>query len=287
MGLEGAAWAFLWSTGTYALLLTTYTAVREWQRLKNCDPRRTWAGFSLRAFSEWEVYLRFAAPSAAMICMEWWIFELCIFMAGSLGDFARVAVAVMGISFNVIAWAYMIPMSLGTAANTRVANALGAGSTRGARTAAHTALSAAVVMQLLLAGGLFVGRHLVARVFTGDAEVVYNMSRIMPALAASAVGDGLVAVLGGVLRGCGRQAWGAVLNLVGYWLVGCPLALLLGFREHLDVLGFWCGLCAATSLQAVILAVVVYRLNWDLEVVRAANLVSKHATIVTEAGADS
>ncbi|GIL44098.1 hypothetical protein Vafri_1641 [Volvox africanus] len=199
-------------------------------------------------------------------------------MAGSLGDFARVAVAVMGLSFNITSWAYMIPMSLGTAANTRVANALGAGSARGARTAARAAVSAAMVMQLLLAGGLFMGRHLVARVFTGDKEVVYNVGRIMPAVAASAVGDGLVAVLGGVLRGCGRQTWGAVLNLVGYWLVGCPLAVLLGFREHLDVLGFWCGLAAATSLQAVILVVVVYRLNWDLEVVRAANLVSEHVT---------
>ncbi|GIL87425.1 hypothetical protein Vretimale_1667 [Volvox reticuliferus] len=83
MGLDGAAWAFVSSTGTYALLLTTYTVVREWQGLKNCDPRRTWTGFSWRAFAEWEVYLRYAAPSAAMICMEWWIFELVIFMAGS------------------------------------------------------------------------------------------------------------------------------------------------------------------------------------------------------------
>ncbi|GIL87424.1 hypothetical protein Vretifemale_15535 [Volvox reticuliferus] len=183
--------------------------------------------------------------------------------------------------------AYMIPMSLGTAVNTRVANALGAGSARAARTAARAAFSATVVMQLLLAGGLFAGRHLVAQLFTWNTEVVYNVGRIMPVLAASAVGDGFVAVLGGVLRGCGRQTWGAVLNLVGYWLVGCPLALLLGFREHLDVLGFWCGLAAATSLQAVILGVVVYRLNWDLEVARAANLVSKHATLVAEAGVDS
>ncbi len=71
----------------------------------------------------------------------------------------------------------------------------------------------------------------------------------MPVLAASAVGDGLVAVLGGVLRGSGRQSWGAVLNLVGYWLVGCPTAVLLGFKAHWDVVGFWCGLATATSLQ--------------------------------------
>lgn len=59
----------------------------------------------------------------------------------------------------------------------------------------------------------------------------------------------MVAVLSGVLRGSGRQTWGAALNLVGYWGVGCPMALLLGFWARLDVVGFWWGLATATSLQ--------------------------------------
>ncbi|GLC40447.1 hypothetical protein PLESTB_001346900 [Pleodorina starrii] len=277
MGLEGAAWAFLASTATYTALLAGYTVAREVLATRADKPRRTWAGFSWQAWADWGTYLRFAAPSAAMICMEWWIFELVIFMAGSLKDFARIAVAVMGISFNITSWTYMIPMSLGTAANTRVANALGSGSAAAARTAARTAVSAALVLQLCLGGGLFAGQHLVARIFTSEPSIVYNVGRIMPALAASAVGDGMVAVLGGVLRGSGRQTWGAALNLVGYWAVGCPLALLLGFKLGLDVVGFWCGLAAATSLQAVILAVVVSRFDWDLEVRRAAKLVSQHA----------
>ncbi|KXZ45349.1 hypothetical protein GPECTOR_56g446 [Gonium pectorale] len=277
MGLEGAAWAFVASTGTYSALLAAYTLVRDWRLCAARSPRATWGGLSAGAFEGWGTYLRFALPSAAMICMEWWIFELVILMSGTLGSFADVAVASMGISFNISSWCYMIPMALGTAANTRVANALGAGSAARAATSARTALGVALGLQLCLAGGLFAGRHHVAKVFTLQPDVVHNVGRLMPALAASVLGDGVIAVLGGILRGSGRQSLGAALNLVGYWAVGCPVALLLGFRAHMDVLGFWCGLASATSLQTMILGTVVLRCDWRREVRRAAVLVSEQA----------
>ncbi|GFR39891.1 hypothetical protein Agub_g396, partial [Astrephomene gubernaculifera] len=282
MGLEGAAWAFVASTGTYSVLLVCYTVVRDWRRYKCNHPVQTWPGFSRGALQGWGTYLRLAAPAAAMICMEWWMFEFVIVMSGCLGAFAEVAVAVTGISFHITSWTYMIPMSLGTAANARVSNALGSGSAQGARTAARTAISTTLCLQLCIAAGLFAGRHHVAQAFTTQPDIVHHVGRIMPVLSASAVGDGLIAVLGGVLRGSGRQSLGAALNLVGYWLVGCPLAVLLGFKAGWDVLGFWCGLASATSLQAIILSVVISRCDWNREVARAAKLVSEHAAPLLE-----
>eukprot|EP00955_Chlamydomonas_euryale_P014644 157286-Chlamydomonas_euryale.AAC.1 len=44
-----------------------------------------------------------------------------------LVDNPDIAVSVMGITFNICAVLYMLPMSFGTAANTRIANELGAG----------------------------------------------------------------------------------------------------------------------------------------------------------------
>lgn len=66
------------------------------------------------------------------------------------------------------------------------------------------------------------------------------------------IGDGANAVLQGVLRAAGRQALGAVLNLSGYWLVGVPLAVVLGFKAHLGVVGFWTALLVTTSMQALL-----------------------------------
>ncbi|KAG2444666.1 hypothetical protein HXX76_001410 [Chlamydomonas incerta] len=273
--LDGAAVAFVASTATYSALLTTYTAVRDWRRRHK--PSHTWPGFTWRALEGWGPYLRMAAPAAAMICMEWWIFEFVIFMAGSLGEFADVAVAVMGLSFHITSWTYMIPMSIGTAANTRVANELGAGCAAGARRAARVAIACGLCVQLCVSVFLYTGRHTVVKMFTTQADIVYHVGRIMPVLAVSCIGDGLIAVMAGVLRGSGRQSLGAALNLVGYWGVGCPVALLLGFHFHLDVMGFWMGLASATSLQAVILACVLSRFSWPAEVARAARLVAEQA----------
>ncbi|KAG2449055.1 hypothetical protein HYH02_005804 [Chlamydomonas schloesseri] len=273
--LDGAAVAFVASTGTYSVLLTTYTAVRDWRRRHK--PTHTWPGFTWRALEGWGPYLRMAAPAAAMICMEWWIFEFVIFMSGSLGAFADVAVAVMGLSFHITSWTYMIPMSIGTAANTRVSNELGAGSADGARRAARVAIACGLCVQLCVSVFLYTGRHTVVRMFTTQPDICYHVGRIMPVLAVSCIGDGLIAVMAGVLRGSGRQSLGACLNLVGYWCVGCPVALLLGFHYRLDVLGFWCGLASATSLQAVILGFVLSRFSWPGEVARAARLVAAQA----------
>lgn len=76
-----------------------------------------------------------------------------------------------GLSFHITSWTYMIPMSLGTAANTRVANALGAGSPASARRSAVVALLTAVATQLAISATLFLGRHSIARVFTQEEQV--------------------------------------------------------------------------------------------------------------------
>lgn len=52
------------------------------------------------------------------------------------------------------------------------------------------------------------------------SQVVRTAAGVFPVLALTLPGDGLNCVLSGVLRGAGRQALGACLNLVTYWWVG-------------------------------------------------------------------
>ncbi|KAF5825894.1 hypothetical protein DUNSADRAFT_6075, partial [Dunaliella salina] len=80
---------------------------------------------------------------------------------------------------------------------------------------------------------------------------------------------------GGVLRACGRQAWGAGLNLFSYWCIGLPLTLLLGFKLHLTVVGFWCGLAVGSAVQALAQMIVLARIDWNVEVNRAKTLVDE------------
>jgi MATE family multidrug resistance protein len=122
---------------------------------------------------------------------------------------------------------------IGSGVNTRVGNELGAGQGAAARLACLAALLAVAATQSSTAVGAWLLRHQLLAVFTDSGEVTAATLGVMPVLSLSFLTDGLNAVLGGVLRGAGQQKMGAALNLLGYWLVALPLALLLGFRAGL------------------------------------------------------
>lgn len=89
-----------------------------------------WSGFSvLEALQGWAAYLRFGLPCVMMVCLEWWMWEVIVWLAGLLPS-AEVAVAVTGISTQIQSLPWILCYSLGTATSTRVAQALGAGNAR-------------------------------------------------------------------------------------------------------------------------------------------------------------
>lgn len=81
-------------------------------------------------------------------------------------------------------------------------------------------------------------------------------------------------MLAGVLRGCGRQKIGAQINLFMYWGVGLPFACLLAFKMGLGAMGLWTGLACTASLQSLILSIIVFKFDWNAEVVRAKALIA-------------
>jgi MATE family multidrug resistance protein len=52
-----------------------------------------------------------------------------------------------------------------------------------------------------------------------------------------------------------------VINIVGFWLVGLPVSLLLGFHFGFGPRGLWWGLVAGLGAVATIL---VSRVMWEL-----------------------
>ncbi|XP_048429025.1 protein DETOXIFICATION 12-like isoform X2 [Pyrus x bretschneideri] len=88
-------------------------------------------------------FFRFAIPSAIMICLEWWSFELLILLSGLLPNPA-LETSVLSVCLQTISTLYAIPYGFGAAASTRVSNELGAGNPQGARIATFAAMFLAV-----------------------------------------------------------------------------------------------------------------------------------------------
>lgn len=111
------------------------------------------------------------------------------------------------------------------------------------------------------------GKQLVT-LFTNDAAVIASCCTVLPLLAGLVFFDGVNAVVSGVLRGSGRQMLGAGINVIGYWVIGVPLAAYLAFRGGLGLQGFWVGVTCGAFVQAVVLLTVLFRWDWQAEVER-------------------
>lgn len=82
LGLDGAAYTLCLTTWTYASLLLGATV---WRELANRGTEaQTWPGLTGACLRGWGTYLGYGLPAAAQICMEWWAFEVIVFMAGKL-----------------------------------------------------------------------------------------------------------------------------------------------------------------------------------------------------------
>ncbi|PUZ75172.1 hypothetical protein GQ55_1G128900 [Panicum hallii var. hallii] len=213
-------------------------------------------------------FLKLAVPSAAMICMEWWSFELLVLLAGLLPN-TKLETAVLSNCLHTLTFAVMVPIGLGAAGSTRVSNELGAGRPRAAGLATRVVMFLALSVCVSEGLAMVLVRNILGYAYSNDDEVAKYTARLMPALAVCILFDGLQNVLSGVVRGCGRQKLGAVINLVAYYAAGIPAAFLFAFVCRLGGMGLWFGQMCGMVVQMVLLLAVTLCTNWDKEALKA------------------
>uniref|UniRef100_A0A7S3R462 Protein DETOXIFICATION n=1 Tax=Dunaliella tertiolecta TaxID=3047 RepID=A0A7S3R462_DUNTE len=269
-GLDGAAVA--WNCVQCTSLMGMFVYVL-WFNAQQEPAKRTWHGWSRECLTDWVTYIQVAIPSMVMICLDWWTFEVIVILSGLLPR-PEMTMSMMGITFNVHALCFFAAHGLSGAASTRVGNELGAGRQRLAWLNTQVAVMMGMASMMIFAGALMLSRMQLGAMFATDPDVVELTSFAVPALAISLIGEGANTVLAGVLRGCGRQKVGAIINLGMYWGVGLPFSCFLAFKCGLGAMGLWTGLACTASLQSVYLSYIVFRFDWSLEVTRAKALIA-------------
>uniref|UniRef100_A0A804R2Z9 Protein DETOXIFICATION n=1 Tax=Zea mays TaxID=4577 RepID=A0A804R2Z9_MAIZE len=265
MGSKGAALSNSISYWVNVAVLAVYVRVSS-----AC--KETWTGFSTEAFRDALGFFRLAVPSALMVCLEMWSFELIVLLSGLLPN-PKLETSVLSISLNTAAFVWMIPFGLSSAISTRVSNELGAGRPRAAR------LAVRVVVLLSVAEGLGVGlilvcvRYVWGHAYSNVEEVVTYVANMMLVIAVSNFFDGIQCVLSGVARGCGWQKIGACINLGAYYIVGIPSAYLIAFVLRVGGTGLWLGIICGLIVQLLLLAIITLCTNWDSEATKAKNRV--------------
>lgn len=70
----------------------------------------------------------------------------------------------------------------------------------------------------------------------------------------------------GVARGSGWQHIGAYINLGAFYVVGLPVAIILGFVVHLKAKGLWIGIVTGSVVQSTLLSIITGLTNWKKQV---------------------
>jgi len=212
-----------------------------WRKWNSVDIRRT---------------LRVGLPTALQVTAEVGIFALVALLAGRLGT---VDLAAHQLVITLASFTFTVALGVSTAGSVRVGLAVGARDQRATRLAGHAAfIGAALVMSI--GALLFISvPWLLARMLTNQANVVAAAIPLFFVAALFQLSDGLQAAGIGALRGAADTRFAFLSNVVGYWMVGLPVALLLGFTMKMGVVGLWWGFVAGLTVVAVL---VFLRFQW-------------------------
>ncbi|XP_050397263.2 multidrug and toxin extrusion protein 1 [Patella vulgata] len=217
------------------------------------------SGLSWKCLEGWKLYMSLAFPGMLMLCLEWWSFEVLVFLAGTLGT---TSLAAHSILYQMAAIMFMTPLGLAQSACVRVGNLLGEGLHQMAANSAHVIVSFTFFIAIFDAILLCSFKDLIPLCFTQDRDVIDLTSNLLLILAVFHVADALEGVASGVLRGTGQQRFGAVVNLIAYYIVGLPIAIVLIFYTSLGTAGAWWGICFGSTFQCISFFIKISFLNW-------------------------
>jgi multidrug resistance protein, MATE family len=189
-------------------------------------------------------------PAAMQITLESGVFALVTALIARLG---AIPLASHQIALNTVAFTYMVPLGISSAAAVRVGQAIGRKSPAGVRDAGGTAIFLGAGFMLMASAVLLIFPRWIARMYTPDESVIRSAITLLAAGAAFQLFDGIQTVATGALRGLGDTRTPMLCHFTAYWIIGLPLGSWLCFRLGWGAFGLWAGLSLALILIGVVL----------------------------------
>lgn len=194
--------------------------------------------------------LRVGAPIGAQYMLEGGLFATVAILMGVLG---QIEVAAHHVAMNLAALTFMVPLGVSAAATVLVGHAVGRADPDDARGASKAALVVGVAFMSITAMFMLGVPAVLARAYTTDTAVIAMAATLLPIAGVFQIFDGLQVVSIGILRGIGDTRTPLIVNLLGFWLIGLPVSLLLAFRLDYGPQGLWWGLVAGLAAVATAL----------------------------------
>ncbi|KAL2557581.1 MATE efflux family protein [Forsythia ovata] len=206
---------------------------------------KPWNGASFTSlFQGWWPLLSLALPSVCSVCLEWWWYEIIMFLSGLLSN-PESCVAAMGILIQTTGTVYVFPFALSLSISQRVGNELGAGEPARAQLAVMIGICVGLAYGISAFGLSIAFKSLWGKLFTNEPQVLALISAALPILGLAEIGNASQTAACGALTGSARPK---------------------------DSKGLWLGLVASQAACLIMMLYVLAQTDWKHEAKRAEEL---------------
>jgi MATE family multidrug resistance protein len=139
----------------------------------------------------------------------------------------------------MLGFGYMIPLGMSIASSTKVGNYIGANLPNLAKQSGIASLLVGSGISLTMMITIILIKDVWGGLFVDDEEVVALVASTMTLGALFEMSDALNCMVGGILRGVGLQKIGAIVNFIGYYLIGIPIGLYTAFQLEWELYGLF------------------------------------------------
>jgi MATE family multidrug resistance protein len=193
---------------------------------------------------------KYGGPVGGQLFAEVGIFGAATVIAAHLG---KQPAGAHSIALQLASFTFSFALGVASATSVRVGHAVGAGDLVLARKRSFLGIKLGLIVMACFAASFLLFPHLLATAFTNDVGVVAATVPLLQIAALFQLSDGTQAIGAGALRGLGDTRATFVGNVVGHYIIGLPLIIVLAFTLDMGAPGMWFGLSAGLTATAAFL----------------------------------
>lgn len=241
--LDGAGYATLITRIFMAAAIFIY--IRNAKSFQEFDPSLRFKSVNFKVIRK---IVNIGVPGGFQMFFEVGGFSFAAIMVGWIGVNE---LAAHQIALNLASITFMVGLGISISVTIRVGNFLGKRDSVEIKKAGYSALFIIAVIMSLFGIMFFAFRNYLPTLYINDVEVIKIASSLIIIAAIFQIVDGLQIVGVGILRGLTDMKAPMVISFIAYWVIGLPVAYLLGFIFDFGVEGIWVSFVVGLTLAAI------------------------------------
>ena len=217
--------------------------------------------------------------AGAVMLLDWLGFLGISFLVSGL-DVTQVASFFISLSIINIFWC--VPCSISGPLGVLIGAAAGEGNIQKAKDYVRSALKMGTIVVAIMAVLLFLGSRPLALLFSDDAKIDDLVTKSLYLFCIMFPSSILQAILSAVARSIGKEEVGSGIFFVCIYLIGLPMCYYFGYPAGYGVLGIRFGYGIGITINAIALAVLVYKSNFTEQILAICKRVREEQVLTSK-----